>query len=292
MTATTEVLDGGGLVHVQVTGKLTTEDYDAFVPVVDDAIGKHDRVRVLLEMRDFHGWTAGALWQDLKFGVSHFTSIERLAIVGEKTWQRGLAAFCKPFTMARVKYFAATALDDARAWLEEGRGHPAADVRFDASTEAEPIGGLLRKIDGSDGVERERAREEIVELGNAAIEPLVRAAQGGSWTMRLEATRALATLRDPGTAEVLARQLEDSLEIAWAASEGLKSMGMAGAKAVLRQVVAHADLHAVRVAGLHALRSLDDAAVQRIVAPVVTALSDTAPVEQAPVAAHEALQEL
>jgi len=71
-------------------------------------------------MHDFHGETAPALWEDTKFGVRHFHDIERLAIVGEKKWQKALAVFCKPFTTAIVRYFEAGQLGGARAWLEEG----------------------------------------------------------------------------------------------------------------------------------------------------------------------------
>ncbi|WP_420835273.1 STAS/SEC14 domain-containing protein [Marinobacterium rhizophilum] len=43
--------------------------------------------------------------EGLKFGVKHFADIERLAMVGEKQWQQGMATFCKPFTKAQVRYF-------------------------------------------------------------------------------------------------------------------------------------------------------------------------------------------
>ncbi len=28
-------------------------------------IGEHGKIRILLEMHDFHGWEAGALWEDV-----------------------------------------------------------------------------------------------------------------------------------------------------------------------------------------------------------------------------------
>jgi hypothetical protein len=51
-------------------------------------------------MTDFHDWKAGALWQDIKFDLKHCTDIERLAMVGDKTWEKGMSVFCKPFTTA------------------------------------------------------------------------------------------------------------------------------------------------------------------------------------------------
>jgi hypothetical protein len=56
-------------------------------------------------MHDFHGWDAGALWEDAKFDLKHFADIERLAFVGEKKWEKGMAQFCRPFTKATIRYF-------------------------------------------------------------------------------------------------------------------------------------------------------------------------------------------
>ena len=70
-------------------------------------------------MRDFHGWDAGALWEDIKWDAKHFNDIERLAIVGEKTWHKLMAGFCKPFTTARVRYFTQEQFVEAHAWLNE-----------------------------------------------------------------------------------------------------------------------------------------------------------------------------
>src|SRR6266404_5618175 len=73
----------------------------------------HGKLRMLVEMQDFHGWMAGALSQDIKFDAKHFADIERLAIVGETKWQHGMPVFCKPFTSAKVRYFDRPAIDPA-----------------------------------------------------------------------------------------------------------------------------------------------------------------------------------
>ena len=62
---------------------------------------------------------SGKLVKDTKFAMHHFSKIERLAIVGEKKWQEGMATFCKPFTKATVKYFDYTDAVEAGQWLDE-----------------------------------------------------------------------------------------------------------------------------------------------------------------------------
>ena len=109
----------GRVLEVHLSGKLTHEDYERFGPEVEDQIKLHGKVRLLVEMIDFHGWQAGALWDDIKFDLKHFRDIDRLAIVGDKKWEHGMATFCKPFTSAKVRYFDAADEDEARAWLDE-----------------------------------------------------------------------------------------------------------------------------------------------------------------------------
>lgn len=108
----------GKIIEVQVSGRLTKESYQEFVPRTEAAIKQHGKVRILFVMHDFEGWDAGALWEDLKFDFKHFSHIERLAIVGETRWEQGMATFCRPFTTATLKYFDIKDLEAARAWIQ------------------------------------------------------------------------------------------------------------------------------------------------------------------------------
>jgi len=42
-----------------------------------------------------------------------------LAITGETKWEKGMAAFCKPFTTAKVRYFDHIRAAEARDWLAQ-----------------------------------------------------------------------------------------------------------------------------------------------------------------------------
>jgi hypothetical protein len=114
----------GKLLIVKLTGKLQKEDYQRFVPEVERLVKEHGKIRMLVEMHDFHGWTMGALWEDVKFDWKHFADIERLALVGESRWQAGMAAFCKPFTRATIRYFDAANVAAAFDWIKEGITQP------------------------------------------------------------------------------------------------------------------------------------------------------------------------
>lgn len=117
MSVTLTYQENKGYLDVRVTHRLEAVDYETLVPEFERLVKQHGKLKMLVQLHDFHGWTAGGLWQDLKFDVKHFGDFERLAIVGESKWQEGMAVFCKPFTTARVKYFGSDQCDEAIAWL-------------------------------------------------------------------------------------------------------------------------------------------------------------------------------
>ncbi|KLU05567.1 hypothetical protein RISK_002199 [Rhodopirellula islandica] len=109
----------GKFLEVHVSGQLDRETYQRLVPGAEEQIEKYGKIRVLFAMHDFHGWDAGALWEDIKFDAKHFQDFERIAIVGERKWERAMAVFCKPFTTASVRYYDESEIDEAREWLVE-----------------------------------------------------------------------------------------------------------------------------------------------------------------------------
>ena len=115
---TLQETNGGRLLEVQMTGKLSKTDYEHFVPMMEKLVKEHGKIRLLVVMNDFHGWTAGALWEDIKFDLKHFSDIERVAMVGEKKWEKGMSLFCRPFTTAKLRYFDRTEINEARKWVE------------------------------------------------------------------------------------------------------------------------------------------------------------------------------
>jgi hypothetical protein len=110
---------GGKLLVIHVCGQLTKEDYEKILPEFERLVWLHVKLRVLFEMTDFQGWTAGALWEDTKFEMHHLNDIDRLAVVGEQEWQQGMTAFYQPFTKATIRYFDQADATQARNWLGE-----------------------------------------------------------------------------------------------------------------------------------------------------------------------------
>lgn len=116
-----EILQTGSakILAFKLSGKLHDEDYQIFVPAVEAAVAAQGKLRLLAQFEDFHGWDPRAAWDDLKFGVKHYSDFDRIALVGDRQWEEWMARLCKPFTRAVVKYFDADHADSAWAWVQE-----------------------------------------------------------------------------------------------------------------------------------------------------------------------------
>ncbi len=107
------------VVGISAYGQVTAADYETIlIPAIDVALKKHDRIRMLYQIGpQFTGFTAGAMWDDLKIGVAHMRAWERIAVVTDHNW---IASATRMFGFAMpcpVKVFSSDELADAEAWI-------------------------------------------------------------------------------------------------------------------------------------------------------------------------------
>jgi hypothetical protein len=108
----------------KLSGKLHDEDYKTFVPTVESFLATEGKARLFVQFEDFHGWDLHAVWDDTKFAFQHYADLERIAMVGDRRWEKWMAQVCRPFTKATVRYFDVSEVNDAWAWLREGKEAP------------------------------------------------------------------------------------------------------------------------------------------------------------------------
>ncbi|MBZ0274125.1 STAS/SEC14 domain-containing protein [bacterium] len=121
-----EVVGGkaeGNLVGLRISGKLTKQELDEIGERAQALAEAQGKLRLVVIMDDFHGWdSVKAAWEDLKLEGKLNKHVERVAMVGDKDWQRISAKLMTPFTKGEVKYFERTQEGDAWAWAK-GEGH-------------------------------------------------------------------------------------------------------------------------------------------------------------------------
>ncbi len=112
----------GNVVHVRATGALSDEDYkDTFVPTMEELFTTWTGVRMLFAMdQGFEGWNPHGAWEELRFERKHRNDMIRVAVVGDKRWERWATRFSKIFTGANARFFTPDDADAARAWITSG----------------------------------------------------------------------------------------------------------------------------------------------------------------------------
>ncbi|AOS96041.1 hypothetical protein AUP74_00571 [Microbulbifer aggregans] len=103
---------------LRVHGKLTHEDYQSLVPMLESAMEgiETPEIDVFLDARELEGWEARAAWDDLKLGVKHGREFRRIAILGNRRWQELAAKVGSWFIGGEARYFEDEG--EAMAWLE------------------------------------------------------------------------------------------------------------------------------------------------------------------------------
>ena len=152
-------------------GRLTEQDYQAFLPKLTDLLKEHSPLSLLIELEDFHGWELKAAWEDFKFGKDHDADFERIAIIGDKQWQRWMTALGKGFISTEVRFFKRDELQKAWDWL---RGIDAGEqVGAQTTAEIEPLkpySHIVVAVDFSPHSERAVSRAlELARLYKARL---------------------------------------------------------------------------------------------------------------------------
>ncbi|MDX2379756.1 MAG: STAS/SEC14 domain-containing protein [Acidimicrobiia bacterium] len=105
----------GNVLGYTVSGDMTKADYQTLVPAVEAAIKAHGSVSLLFDLTGFHWEKVNAWGSDLNFGKQFHADVDKMAIVGDKGWERHIAKLAQPYYAREAKYFETD--DDAWDWL-------------------------------------------------------------------------------------------------------------------------------------------------------------------------------
>ena len=108
----------GKIVGVRATGKLTDADYAALMPFLEERIAEHKQIRMLVDLDGFEGWDLLAAWDDFTFGMTHWHHFEKMAIVGNKNWEKTAAKAMDLLMRSDVRFFDLGERDAAWDWIK------------------------------------------------------------------------------------------------------------------------------------------------------------------------------
>ena len=155
------------------------------------------------------------------------------------------------------------------------------------------IDSLIAVLGTHSPVERENAREGLVDIGSPAVAHLARALAHRETQVRWEAAKTLVEIADPASASSLVPVLEDEdAGVRWLAAEGLIALKADALAPLLSALVRRSDSTWLREGAHHVLHDLKSGPLVELIAPVFLTLNHPAPEVETPVAAAKALAEL
>jgi hypothetical protein len=110
-----------GAVGFRVHGQVTAADYErVIVPDVEAAFALNRKLRLMyVTADDFIGFDPGAMWDDAKLGMRHFSSWDRVALVTDIPWLRATAAAMGFAVPAEFRLFRLSDEAQATSWISE-----------------------------------------------------------------------------------------------------------------------------------------------------------------------------
>lgn len=118
-SAMVQLHDDQKILYMVVSGKLSNDDFDKISSLVHSKVRKFGKIRLYYEMNQFKGWTFLAFWRDLYLDLKFRNKVEKIAMVGEKSWEKWMADIIRPFSGAELRFYGPSRKDEAMEWIKE-----------------------------------------------------------------------------------------------------------------------------------------------------------------------------
>lgn len=113
-----------GVLGLEAVDDVEKEDYEnVIVPAINEAIAQHGKVRLVYVLGpEFDDYEGEAVWEDLKLGVRHPTSFERVAVVTNARWAGPAIKMFSVLWPGQARAFPLSELESAKRWAAEDAG--------------------------------------------------------------------------------------------------------------------------------------------------------------------------
>jgi hypothetical protein len=106
---------------VSASGKVTAMDYHEVIePAVLAKLKAHKHLNFYYRLgSDFSSFSAGAIWEDTKIGIAHWSGWDRIAVVTDVIWIADAVRLFSPLFHHPVRVFGNAEEHTARAWIAQ-----------------------------------------------------------------------------------------------------------------------------------------------------------------------------
>jgi hypothetical protein len=109
----------GKVAGYKIVGKLTRSDYEKLEPEIKALVKKEGSIRLLFDMAGYKGETVEGWIADYRLGQELRHKVEKIAVVGDTTWEKWLTQLSKVVFATDARFFQSEDISKAWAWLRE-----------------------------------------------------------------------------------------------------------------------------------------------------------------------------
>jgi len=106
------------LIAVRICGRITKDEFIQVKTEIEKVISQYGKFRFLIEAADLEVPSPGFFMEDFKFILHNHRNAERVALVGNKTWEKIWLEFVKLLTSVNVRFFDVSQKAQAWEWIK------------------------------------------------------------------------------------------------------------------------------------------------------------------------------
>ena len=107
----------GNLIAVRVKGKITSDDYAVFNPLMEKTLKDYEKPHAYIEVHELEMPGADALWEELK-NLPDYNKFGKCAVVSDQEWLDTMAKVADKPMSPDIKFFTFDQKEKAREWLK------------------------------------------------------------------------------------------------------------------------------------------------------------------------------
>jgi hypothetical protein len=113
-----------GVLGLEAVDDVEKQDYEnVIVPAINKVLSEQGKVRLVYVLGpEFDDYEGGAVWEDLKLGMRHPASFERVAVVTDARWAGPAIKVFSVLWPGQARAFPLSELDSAKRWAAEDAG--------------------------------------------------------------------------------------------------------------------------------------------------------------------------
>lgn len=111
----------GNILAIKINGEMTEEEHQELDAIFQERISKWGRLRVFVVAMHYPSFnSAEALFEDLRMVKHHAASIDRLAVVADRSWKRTWVGIFGLFGGIPSDFYEMAEIEAAWQWIAEG----------------------------------------------------------------------------------------------------------------------------------------------------------------------------